>query len=130
MSSYLPTQSEASRILNRYGITLRHRNGEFEVFPARKRGNSSYFATDIVDAMATGKAMAIDAFKAKLAPLPLHGEINAALVEWYKTHGKNWREELWSAWTNGNYGVHAHTNVSSYLQRFRNTTGHEIVATL
>jgi hypothetical protein len=128
---FATTIAEARERLARVGYSLRKKDGEFEVFPKGKPGPLSYFTNDLDDAVGTARAEVERAFKAKVDPLPIPTEAKTALCMWHRSHGVEWKEELYHAWITGNYGTFAHDNVSSTLQRLRNSpNGHEVIENL
>ncbi len=126
------TLTEARNRLSRFNHQVRRKpDGKFEIFRNRERGKESSFVTDDLWAgFLQAQNREIQRFAAKVAKFNLREEIADALVEWFTAYGRQWKDLLRRAWYNGNYGSFGHSNVSAYLQQFRNTNGIEIVCRL
>lgn len=128
-NSYKITQAEARKTLASIGYQLKVADGEFEVYPKGQRGEKSYFTNDLIDAINSARFSRKHEFAESIKDIPTVAEVKAALVEWYSFHHGEWKNALYNAWFNGNYGGRfANTNVASILQAFRNTNGHEVVS--
>jgi len=126
-TQYDMTDKELRKLLKTWGWMLRKDGDEYEVYPKGERGDLSYFTNDRQDALNTAKNEAKYAFEASIRFITYEG-VQDALIQWHDTFRASWREALFTAWYTGNYGRFSTTNVSSILQRLRNTNGQDTLA--
>lgn len=120
------TLAELKSRLSFLGYSVKKSGDEYEVYPNRKRGEASYFTTCSWDAYLTAKADSIQRFTVKLDNIErkIPEEIYQALIAWFESNGKDWKDTLLTSWYNGNYNGFKY---SGELQRLRNTFGHELL---
>lgn len=109
-----------------YGYSVKNEYGEVEAYTKGKRGDASIFEGGEMknwSLFQTVQADAIARFANQLEnnvgirQAEEREEIKSALLSWYESNGKDWKENLWTAWLSGNYRGH---NASGMLQRIRN----------
>ena len=134
MTTYKMTKSELTDRAKNLGYSIKILDGEIEAYPKGMRGDASIFESDDADGsgrvsiIATIKADRASRFAAKLEGQPIDEEAKQALIEWHAYHGTEWLDKLlWQAWFNGRYDGFSTSNVSSTLQRLRNTNGHSVI---
>jgi len=118
------TDTDLRKLLKTWGWMLKKDGDEYEVYPKGERGWLSYFTTDRQDALDTAKRESKSIFEAAISFITYEG-VQDALIQWHDTFRSKWRERLFDAWYTGNYGSFNPTDVSSILQRLRNTNGHD-----
>jgi hypothetical protein len=118
------TDKELRKLLKTWGWMLKKDGDQYEVYPKGERGSWSYFTTDKMDALGTAAAESRAMFNNNLRHIT-NDEVKGALLLWFSTFRSKWRERLFDAWYTGNYGSYNTQDVSSILQRLRNTNGHD-----
>ena len=121
------TDKELRKLLKTWGWMLKKDGDQYEVYPKGERGDWSYFTTDKMDALGTAAAESRAMFNTHLRHIT-NEEVNGALLLWFSTFRAGWRERLFDAWYTGNYGIYNTHDVSSILQRLRNTNGQDTLA--
>ena len=128
--------AEVRSALADFDYTLAKNGGELEARPkgTRRGGDLAVFEHDDEDGsgrralIATVREEAKRTFARKLEGLPVNDETKEALKAWFAWHGREWRDKLlYQAWMYGRYDCPPNNDVSSTLQRLRNTNGHRVL---
>ena len=126
------TMTDLKPIAKRLGYIVKKLDGEIEIYPKGKRGDASYFTTEVDDAFQTMRLDFVHnqthLIKRVMDMFDLHHSFEDALIQYATASGRfDWTNRLFDDWYRAG-STTVDSDTYSVLHRLRNhRDGHEIL---
>jgi len=132
MTTETMTMTDLKPIAKRLGYIVKKLDGEIEIYPKGKRGDASYFTTEVDDAFQTMRLDFVHnqthLIKRVMGMFDLHHSFEDALIQYATASGRfDWTDHLFNDWYRAG-STTVDSDTYSVLHRLRNQRdGHEIL---